>query len=124
MSTGSQESLMNCFKGFLYFRLVPGRYINTISIRECQKGFDSINMIVSELLSEGNFYKKKMSLCLTLSIRYSDSINKIVDAHFFGQIKNIEKPSQYLKKTLMSTGLRVPCFSLGIKEIDGIYDVF
>jgi hypothetical protein len=71
--------------GFFRVACRHGRCIKTLSNGYSQKSLDSIKMIVSDFLSEGNFNINKLFRYPTLSKGYSDTINMIVENGFLAK---------------------------------------
>ena len=124
MNISLLENMMTYFKRTLGFRVVPGRYINTLAKGKCQKGLDTSKRIVSELLTGGIFFIKGLLFCLTLAKCKRDTSKRIVEVCFFKQIKNTEKPFRYSQEHPRSTGHKVPCLPQGLQRIVKIIDVF
>jgi len=116
MNTHLPGDMMRCFN------IGHGRYINTLSKRYSQKGFDAIKLIVSDFLSGGNFYIKNNFVYPTLSKGYSDAIKLIVEFVFWLFQKAKGKRS-ILPIIQGSIGLKVHVFPLEKCKIDGIFDV-
>jgi hypothetical protein len=120
MSMNLPENMMNCFKPFVLLFVRHGRYLNTLSICECQKASDAINLIVSDLLSGGDFPKKRLFRYSTLSICECDAINLIVEF----TAANAPSWPFYAPIGRSSDGLNVQFPRLINEKIDVINDVF